>query len=157
MKRNLKLIAAFVFVAVLSAALAGAAMWWYTPSAPAGGAAAAAAAPKPAASKHPRKYVSLDKVIVMLRRAPGETEAHYVSVDLVLATTEDKEKQTKEHLPLLRSIAVRSLSSYALSAAASMTVEQFAAQLNRSFEASYAKDKIEKPFAEVMIGKLIIE
>ncbi|MDB5790367.1 MAG: Flagellar protein FliL, partial [Massilia sp.] len=38
-----------------------------------------------------------------------------------------------------------------------MTVEQFAAQLNKTFDASYASEERDKPFDEVMIGKLIIE
>lgn len=156
MKNKTKLIAAFLFVAMAAAAAAGGAMWWYAPKAPASG-AAEAVVDAPAPERKPMKYVTLDKVIVMLRRAPNEPEAHYISTDLVLATTEENEKHTKEHLPLLRSIAVRSLSTYSMSAASAMTVEQFALQLNRSFEASYAADKTERPFTEVMIGKLIIE
>jgi flagellar FliL protein len=143
---------AFAGVALLSAALAGGAMWRYghVP-------AAASAASKPLPPKKPTKYVTLDKVIVMLRRAPTDTEAHYLAAELVLATTEEKERQTKEHLPLLRSLAVRALSGFAMPAASSMTVEQYAELLNRSFDASYARERLEKPFNEVMIGKLIIE
>jgi flagellar FliL protein len=143
---------AFAGVALLSAALAGGAMWRYG-HAP----AAASAASKPLPPKKPTKYVTLDKVIVMLRRAPTDTEAHYLAAELVLATTEEKERQTKEHLPLLRSLAVRALSGFAMPAASSMTVEQYAELLNRSFDASYARERLEKPFNEVMIGKLIIE
>jgi flagellar FliL protein len=96
-------------------------------------------------------------VIVMLRRGPNEAEAHYLSTDLVLATDEERERRTKEHLPLLRSIAVRTLSGYSLPDASAMTVEQYAALLNKTFDASYAKENHLKPFSEVMIGKLIIE
>lgn len=157
MKKTVTLIVAFTGVALLSAALAGAAMWWYAPG-QAGSADAAAAAPKKSGGAHkPTKYVTLEKVIVMLKRTPGEAEAHYLSAELVLATTAEKEKLTKEHLPMLRSIAVLALSSYPMSAASVMTVEQYADKLNRTFDASYAKDKAEKPFSEVMIGKLIIE
>jgi flagellar FliL protein len=38
-----------------------------------------------------------------------------------------------------------------------MTVEQVAAQLNKTFDANYAREEREKPFGEVMIGKLIVE
>jgi flagellar FliL protein len=38
-----------------------------------------------------------------------------------------------------------------------MTVEKYAEELNRSFNANYEHDHTEKPFVEVMIGKLIIE
>lgn len=155
MKKTVTLIVAFVCVALLSAALAGAAMWWYRPGQ---ASAADTAAPKKIdTSRKPAKYVTLEKVIVMLRRTPGEAEAHYLSAELVLATTAEKEKLTKEHLPMLRSIAVLALSSYPMSVASVMTVEQYADKLNRTFDASYAKDKAEKPFSDVMIGKLIIE
>jgi flagellar FliL protein len=113
-------------------------------------------ADKPKEGK-PVKYVTLDKVIVMLRRGPNEAESHYLSTDLVLATEPDKEKETKENLPLLRSLAVRTLSSFTMAEASTMTVEKYAEQLNRSFNADYERTHTEKPFAEVMIGKLIIE
>jgi flagellar FliL protein len=157
MNSKTKMIIAFAGVALLSAAAAGSAAWWLAPK-PAAPAAGTAAEPKKAeVSKKPAKYVTLDKVIVMLRRGPNDAEAHYLSADLVLATTEDKEKHTKEHLPLLRSIAVRALSGYTLPVASAMTVEQYAEQLNKTFDASYASERLDKPFSQVMIGKLIIE
>lgn len=146
-----KLIIAFAGVAVAAAAAAGGAMWYMNP-APAAGAAA-----KPAPEKKPTKYVTLDKVIVMLRRAPNEQAAHYLSVDLVLATTPAEEKEAKEQLPLLRSIAVSALSARTMAEASSMTVDQYAAELNKVFDANYEKENHIKPFSEVMVGKLIIE
>jgi flagellar FliL protein len=156
MNNKLKMILGVTGVALVSAAAAGAAVWWYAPSS-APGAPAAKAQLEAKADKKPARYVTLDKVIVMLRREPNQAAAHYLSADLVLATTAEHEKKTKEHLPLLRSIAVRALSGYAMSAASAMTVQQYADELNRTFDASYAKEKSEKPFTEVMIGKLIIE
>lgn len=152
MNSKAKLIAAFLAVAVLAAGAAGGAMWYMAPAAAAHGAPA-----KPAPEKKLTKYVTLDKVIVMLRRMPNQPTAHYLSVDLVLATTPEQEKEAKEHLPLLRSVAVSSLSAYTVAEASSMTVEQYAQQLNKTFDASYAKENHEKPFSEVMIGKLIVE
>ncbi|NNG24316.1 flagellar basal body-associated FliL family protein [Telluria aromaticivorans] len=152
MNSKAKLIAAFLGVALLAAGAAGGAMWYMAPVAGAAGVAA-----KPAPEKKLTKYVTLDKVIVMLRRAPNQATAHYLSVDLVLATTAEQEKEAKEHLPLLRSVAVASLSAYTVAEASSMTVEQYAQQLNKTFDASYAKENHEKPFSEVMIGKLIVE
>jgi flagellar FliL protein len=149
---NAKLIIAFAGVALASAAAAGTAIWYMTPT------QGAAEAPKKAApQKKPVKYVTLDKVIVMLRRAPNEPATHYLAADLVLATTDKQEKETKEHLPLLRSIAVSALSAHTLAEASSMSVDQYAAELNKTFDASYAEENREKPFSEVMIGKLIIE
>ena len=146
-----KLIIAFAGVALVAAAAAGGAMWYMNP-APLAGAAA-----RPAPEKKPTKYVTLDKVIVMLRRAPNEQAAHYLSVDLVLATTPAEEKEAKEQLPLLRSIAVSALSARTLAEASAMTVDQYAAELNKVFNANYEKENHIKPFSEVMVGKLIIE
>jgi flagellar FliL protein len=124
-------------------------------------AAAAGAAKKAEAERaregKPVKYVTLDKVIVMLRRGPEDSDTHYLSTDLVLSTEASKEKETKENLPLLRSLAVRTLSSYTMREASNMTVEQYAEQLNKSFDANYEHEHTEKPFVQVMIGKLIIE
>jgi flagellar FliL protein len=154
MNSKTKLIIAFAGVALVSASAAGGAAWWFSamPAGPHG-----AEPKKIEVSKKPAKYITLDKVIVMLRRSPGDTEAHYLSADLVLATTDDRERHAKEHLPLLRSIAVRALSGYTLPVASSMTVEQYADHLNKTFNASYARERMDKPFSEVMIGKLIIE
>ncbi|HEX9173713.1 MAG TPA: flagellar basal body-associated FliL family protein [Telluria sp.] len=162
MNNKLKTILGVAAVALVSAAVAGAAVWHYAPqlaaAAPAAGQKAQAEVKAELkADARPAKYVTLDKVIVMLRRGPNEVQSHYLSADLVLATTADNERKTKEHLPLLRSIAVGALSRYQMGTASAMTVQQYADELNRTFDASYAKANGEKPFTEVMIGKLIIE
>lgn len=149
---NVKLIIAFAGVALAAAAAAGGAMWYLTPAP-----LANAEAVKPPAEKKLTRYVTLDKVIVMLRRGPNEPAAHYMAVDLVLATTPAEEKETKEHLPLLRSIAVSKLSARTMAEASAMTVDQVALELNQVFNASYDKENHVKPFSEVMVGKLIIE
>ncbi|MGB9110330.1 MAG: flagellar basal body-associated FliL family protein [Telluria sp.] len=151
-----KTIIAIVGAVVISAAGAGGAVWWFMPKPAAAAGAEKKQAEKPKEGK-PVKYVTLDKVIVMLRRGPNEAESHYLSTDLVLATAPEKEKETKENLPLLRSLAVRTLSGFTMAEASTMTVEKYAEQLNRSFNADYERTHTEKPFAEVMIGKLIIE
>lgn len=163
MNSKLKMMVGVLAVVLVGAASAGGAMWWMKSEAAVPGlagpvAGADAAQPKKKEkSDKPVKYVTLDKVIVMLRRGPNESGAHYLSTDLVLATTEEHEKLAKDHLPLLRAVAVRALSAHTLADASNMTVEQFAAQLNKTFDASYASEERDKPFDEVMIGKLIIE
>jgi len=144
-----KLIIAIAAVAVVAAA--GGAMWYTSTT------AGAAVAAKPAPETKLTRYVTLDKVIVMLRRAPAEQAAHYLSVDLVLATTAADEKATREQLPLLRSIALSALSARTMAEASAMTVDQYAAELNKVFNANYAKENHIKPFSEVMVGKLIID
>ncbi|KQV49996.1 flagellar basal body protein [Massilia sp. Root335] len=154
---KMKMIIAIAGAVIVSAAGAGGAVWWFMPKpAAAAGAAKKAESDKPRDGK-PVKYVTLDKVIVMLRRGPEDTDTHYLSTDLVLSTEVSKEKETKENLPLLRSLAVRTLSAYTMKEAANMTVEQYADQLNKSFDANYEHEHTEKPFVQVMIGKLIIE
>jgi len=157
MNNKIKLIIAFAGVALVSAAASGAAIWYLAAKQPSDPKAAKQTQAEAEAKEKPAKYVTLDKVIVMLRRAPDEPAAHYLATDLVLATTEKQEKTTKEHLPLLRSIAVTALSAHTMAEASHMTVEQYAVQLNKTFNASYAKENREKPFSKVMIGKLVIE
>ena len=81
---KMKTIIAIAGAVILSAAGAGGAVWWFMPK-PAAAGTEKKAAQKPKEAK-PVKYVTLDKVIVMLRRGPNETESHYLSTDLVLAT-----------------------------------------------------------------------
>ncbi|THC43835.1 flagellar basal body-associated FliL family protein [Massilia sp. Mn16-1_5] len=158
MNSKLKIIlGVFAVVLVAAGAAGGAMMYMKSQEAAPGAEKVAHAEPKKEKSDKPVKYVTLDKVIVMLKRSPNETVNHYLSTDLVLATDEKGEKETKEHLPLLRAVAVRALSAHTLAEASTMTVEQYAAQLNKTFDASYASDDREKPFGEVMIGKLIVE
>jgi flagellar FliL protein len=154
---KMKMILAIAGAVLISAAGAGGAVWWFMPKpAAAAGTEKKAEAEKPKEAK-PIKYVTLDKVIVMLRRGPNETESHYLSTDLVLATEHAKEKETKENLPLIRSLAVRTLSGYTMAEASAMSVDKYAEKLNHAFDANYEHEHAEKPFAEVMIGKLIIE
>ena len=157
MNTKVKLIGGFVLVALLAAGAAGGAMWYLARPVAAHGDVAETKPPPPATGKKSRKFLTLDKVIVMLRHAPGDTDTHYLSADLVIATTEEKEKLTKDHLPLMRSIAVSTLSGFAVDKAQSMTVEQYAEQINKAFNLSYEREQMEKPFTEVMVGKLIIE
>lgn len=103
------------------------------------------------------KYVTLDKVIVMLRNGEDETGSHYLAVDLVFKTPPKTERLTKEHLPLLRSVAVRSLSEQTRAQATAMTVDQLASRLNQAYAAAYQAEHRDMPFAEAMIGKLIVE
>jgi flagellar FliL protein len=164
--KNMKMIIALVLVAVVGAAVAGGAVWYM-----AKGNDDTAAAPgkdvKKTAKKEekkerksdgePPKYLTVDKVVIMLKRQPTDTVTHYMSADLVVTTDAKREKETKENLPLLRSVAVRTLSNLPMATAQLMTIDQFAAQLNKAFDDAYEHEGREKPFSEVMIGKLIVE
>jgi len=153
MKNSLKIIV-FVLAGILLAAGSGGGVWWWMQrNAP----AAEAVAAKPAFDKKEYKYLSLEKVIVMLRGATGDQQSHYLAVDLVFKVAVEKEHKAKSDLPLLRSIAVLALSKYPLEKASAMTVEELAAGINEAYVASYKHDNHEMPFVEAMISKLIIE
>ncbi|KQX01909.1 flagellar basal body protein [Massilia sp. Root418] len=155
---NKKLVIAMVGVLLLGGGVAGGAVWYMGKQAAATGAEGKAVKhEEPKAETEPPKYITVEKVIVMLKRGEGEAVTHYLSADLVVATTAKQEKECKEHLPLLRSVAVKALSGLPMSKAATMSIDQFADELNKAFDETYAKDKRERPFSEVMIGKLILE
>jgi flagellar FliL protein len=150
MKKSTKIVIAGGVLLLAGAAGGG---YWWLQQRNADPAVAEAAPPKPSTFR----YVTLDKVIVMLRTQDGDPMSHYMSVDLVFQAELAQEKSVKEQLPLLRSVAVQALSSYSLQRASALTVDQLASELNAAYKARYAADGIEQPFAEAMIGKLIIE
>lgn len=161
--KNMKVIIAFVLVAVVGAAVAGGAVWYMSK----GGEEHAEESkdgkdkkkPKKEEKKSelPPKYLTVDKVVVMLRHEPSDNVTHYLSADLVVATDAKREKETKENLPMLRSVAVKTLSNLPMASARVMTIDQFAAELNKAFDHAFEEEGREKPFDEVMIGKLIVE
>lgn len=145
-----------VVTAVVLLAAGGAGAWYYLGGHAKGG----HEAEKPPVDHRVYKYVTLDKIIVMLRNgSEGEIQgpSHYLAVDLVFKTPQETEKIAKEHLPMLRSVAVKALSTYTRDAAVGMTIDQFSAAINRAYSESYANDQQEKPFTDVLISKLIIE
>lgn len=149
LKRTLLLAGALLLTAGVGA---GAAWWALRPQ---DGAAKVEA--KPEVDPQEYRYINLEKVIVMLRGGAGESMSHYLAMDLVFKTPLKSEKTTKEHLPLLRSVAVMELSRYSQEKASAMTLEEFAANINRAFNDRYAREHGEKPFVEAMVSKLIIE
>ncbi|MCH8179143.1 MAG: flagellar basal body-associated FliL family protein [Proteobacteria bacterium] len=167
--RNLVFALTAVVALLLAALVAGGVLWWrgsahasptaQAAAAPSAGGHAASGPATPAAERDGAKYkyVSLEKIIVMLRGKDGEPVSHYLAMDLVFKVREDEEKTVKEHLPLLRSVAVKSLSAYTMDKASLMSIDQFTADINRAFGDRYRHEQRDKPFAEAMISKLIIE
>ncbi len=154
-----KIVAALLGVAVLAVGIGVGATWWMMK----GGGAIASAEAAPVPEKLPPvdnrvyKYVSLEKVIVMLRGVEGEPAPHYLALDLVFKTPEKQERLAREQMPLLRSIAVKELSTLTMDRAGKMTVEELTATMNKAFADRYSKDRQERPFVDVMVGKLIVE
>jgi len=168
MKSRTQLIGVIAAVALLAAGGAGAAVWWMKGDGTktAAGADAAHGGKDAKDAKDAKddgkpapdyKYVTLDKVLVMLRGPNGSAVSHYMAVDIVFKTLPEQEKRTKDHLPLLRTVAVKALSTHTVESAQAMSVEQFAELLNKAYAESYAADRRDAPFAEALIGKLIIE
>lgn len=159
--KNMKVIIAFVLVAVVGAAVAGGAVWYMSKGGEEHAEESKDVKKKPKKeekkSELPPKYLTVDKVVVMLRHEPSENVTHYLSADLVVATDAKREKETKENLPMLRSVAVKTLSNLPMASARVMTIDQFAAELNKAFDHAFEQEGREKPFDEVMIGKLIVE
>jgi flagellar FliL protein len=150
-----KIVAALVTVAFVAVGLGVGATWWFMKG---GGAIPAAeAAPVPEPDTRVYKYVSLDKVIIMLRGVEGEPAPHYLAVDLVFKAPEDDERKTREHLPFLRSVAVKALSTLTMDNASKMTVDELTNTINRAYLDKYTADGAERPFVDVMIGKLLVE
>ena len=144
---------AIVAAVLVTAGAAGGGVWWWK-----GRHAATAVAAPPPPKPSPYRYVTLDKTVVMLRSQAGDPLSHYMAVDLVFRADDVvKEKAVKDQLPLLRSVTVQALSAYTLEKAGALTIEQLTTELNAAFKARYTADTIEQPFAEALVGKLIIE
>ncbi len=152
MKKSKLIVIAVLAVVLTAGAGAGGVWWWKSRHAD-----TAEAPPPPKPKPSTFRYVTLDKIIVMLRSQAGDPLAHYMAVDLVFQADLAQEKAVKDQLPLLRSVAVKALSEYTLDKASALSIEQLATELNAAYQARYKADGIEQPFAEVMIGKLIIE
>jgi len=101
------------------------------------------------------RYVSLDKVLVMLKSPAGAS--HYLAVDLVFKVLPGDEKRAKEHLPYLRTLAVKALSTQTVESSSELGVAGLSAQLDKAIAAAYQADGHKAPMAEVLVGKLIIE
>ncbi|HEY4367429.1 MAG TPA: hypothetical protein VGN07_09385 [Steroidobacteraceae bacterium] len=158
MKKS-KLVIVVLLVGLLSISAGGAATWWMLKSR--GGLAEAAHAPvanaEPVTDTRSFRYISLDKVIVMLRNTAGEPVSHYLAMDLVFMSPVKSEKVTREHLPLLRSVTVKALSELSMERASHLSVDELTGLINDAYTHTYASDREGKPFAEAMISKLIIE
>ncbi|WP_434634446.1 flagellar basal body-associated FliL family protein [Chromobacterium sp. CV08] len=134
-------------VAVMVAG-AGAGGWWYYQQS----AQAAPARPKPV----DYRFITLDKIIVMLRSEAGG-DPRYMAVDLVFRSSPEGEAKVKEQLPLLKSVAVRALSQLTRERANALGIDDYQQLLDRAYRANFAREARERPFSEVMVSKLIIE
>lgn len=149
MKRlNSPLVAMTIALVGVAAGAGSVGAWWRWHA----GTSASTAAPAIA-----YKYTTLDKVIVMLRPRSTEDPAHYLALDLVFKSAPESDATTRAQLPLVRSLTVRALANLSYDDAKTMTIDQYGVLLNRAYVDGYRAEKREKPFAEAMIGKLLVE
>ncbi|UTH73154.1 flagellar basal body-associated protein FliL [Chromobacterium sp. IIBBL 290-4] len=144
MKGRILIVAAVV--AVLTALAGGG--WWYYQS------PALDEPIKPQAVDY--RFVSLDKIIVMLRSESGG-DPKYMAVDLVFRSTPDNEAKVKSQLPLLKSVAVRALSQLSRERANALNIDDYQRLLDKAYLGIYLRERMDRPFSEVMVSKLIIE
>lgn len=107
--------------------------------------------------KREYRYVSLDKVIVMLRASESGPLSNYMAVDLVFKAPVKTEAIAKQQLPKLRSVAVAALSELTLERASMLSIAELTAFLDKAYAESYSRESHESPFTEVMVGRLVIE
>lgn len=102
-------------------------------------------------------YVPLDKLIVMLHDSNGVPRSRYAAMDLVFPVADAKlEKQVRDQLPMLRSVAYRALSGYSADDIRGMSVDQLSATLFGAYTEAYGGPAV-TPFSNVLIGKLMLE
>lgn len=149
-----KTVVGIALAVVLCAGGAGGAWWWGQKSA----AAAPAAVSGPVVDVRQASYVALDKIVVMLKTEPGARMGNsYMSLDLVLRTDKPREKALKAELPMLKGVAVRTLSQVATEQARAMSIDQWTELLSADLVATYASHPDLRLFDKIMVSRLIIE
>lgn len=144
-------------VLVLLSAAAG--VVWYTGVGPfparAGNGAGATTRPlEPVPSE---AYVTLDKLVVMTRADSGQGRPRYLAMDLVFAVSgKEAAGRTTAQLPLLRSVALRTLSGYRAEELRKMDIDQIVGVLDAQFQKSYGSADA-MPFSQVMIARMMLE
>lgn len=103
------------------------------------------------------RYVSLDKLIVMLRGNEGTARPRYLVLDLVFSASDAKsEKHVKEHLPVLRATAYSALAERTPAEVQRMGPTELAALLNKEYEHAYGgADRT--PFDKVLVTKVMMD
>lgn len=148
-----KTIGMIIGVALLVCAGAAIGAWWWVQQA-AGGAKTAQAVKLDASQP---SYLTLDKIVVMLRPEPDRVQNTYVSVDLVFRTDKVNAKEFKGELPMLKGVAVRSLSKLDVTQAKNMAIEEWTDLLSRDLMGAYEQQPNRRVFDQVMVSRLIIE
>lgn len=148
-----KTVGIVILVAVLvCAGVGGGAWWWLQQQTP-----AAFSSTAPVVDASQPRYVSLEKVVVMLRATAPKHGNDYLALDLVLRTDAMHEKTVKAELPMLKGVAVRTLSKLDVEQARAMSIEEWTDLLSADLVAAYADRPMSRHFDQVMVSRLIIE
>jgi flagellar protein FliL len=150
-----KTVGIIVGLALLLCVGAAAGAWWWVQQQ--SGGAADKAAPTVQLDASQPNYLTLDKIVVMLRPEPDRTHNTYVSVDLVFRTDKTHAKAFKGELPMLKGVAVRTLSKLDVAQARNMAIEEWTDLLSRDLMAAYEQHLSPRMFDQVMVSRLIIE
>lgn len=143
-----------VLALVVLVAVAAGGAWWWGQRAP----VAVAAVATPQLDVRQASYVTLDKIVVMLKSDPNlRMHNTYMSLDLVLRTDKLHEKAAKAELPMLKGVAVRTLSQLGMEQAKAMSIDEWTELLAADLVAAYASHPDLRPFDKVMVTRLIIE
>ncbi|MBN3728757.1 flagellar basal body-associated FliL family protein [Burkholderia sp. Ac-20379] len=159
MKRNLIVIAivlaAAVAAGVATAVLGG--LWPLGASRAKAPGAAVASKSVPATTVIRSHYVTLERLIVMLRDRTPAAHPHYLALDLVFGATDAKqEKRLREQLPMLRALAYRTLAGYDDNQVRQTPVDALAAKLKAGYVQAYGTAEA-LPFADVLISKMMVD
>lgn len=150
-----KTVGIIIGVALLvCAGMAGGAWWWMQQQS---AVASVKSTPMAKLDASQPSYLTLDKIVVMLRPEPERSQNTYVSVDLVFRTDKVHAKEFKGELPMLKGVAVRTLSKLDVHQAKAMAIEEWTDLLSRDLIAAYEHQPSPRVFDQVMVSRLIIE
>lgn len=150
-----KSVGIIIGVALLVCAGAAGGAWWWVQQQGAATTPVVSTAAKLDASQP--SYLTLDKIVVMLRPDPERTQNTYVSLDLVFRTDKSHTKEVKGELPMLKGVAVRTLSKVDVVQAKAMTIDEWTDLLSLDLMAAYEQQQSRRAFDQVMVSRLIIE
>lgn len=101
------------------------------------------------------KFFPIEKVIVSLK---GETREHYFVLDLVLqADLKTDSKKLEQIDPMVRNSVVAHLSSMHFDTLRNMSIPDLQASLVKALDDDFTSRHLAKPFADVLVSKMIVQ
>jgi flagellar FliL protein len=101
------------------------------------------------------KFFPINKIIISLQEDGRE---HYFVMDLVLQTTLDKDSKKLEQIdPMVRNSVVAHLSGLPFSQLRAMPIADLQTTLEEVLARDFANRNLARPFAHVLVSKLIVQ